>query len=260
MRFGATEDGNYVESRPVYWLTVFLVADSAVIAILGVLRDFAHIQADAQTLALKNELTENSYRAAEEKLRKNAALRHDWKNQVATLHLLQQKGDLEELGRRLEALDAQLDKLAPQQYTKHFTINTILQNTAARASDLGVNFHAAAPVPAELSIPDEDLCSLLLNMPDNALEAASQVSPPQAREVECTIKATQGYLAIKCENSYTGTLSLDEQGRLQTTTADRDSHGFGLAQMRSIAKKHGSILDISYTGGRFTVQTALKLR
>lgn len=250
--------GDY--SRPVYWMTVFLVADSAVIAVLGVLRDFARVQTDAQTLALKNELTANSYRAAEEKLRQNTAMRHEWKNQVATLHLLQQKGDLEELGHRLEELDTQLDKLAPQQYTKHFTINTILQNAAARANDLGVSFHAAALVPAELSIPDGDLCSLLFNMLDNALEATSQVSPPQTREVECMIKVTQGYLAIKCENSYTGGLSLDEWGRLQTTKADQDSHGFGLAQMRSITKKYGSILDISYTDDHFTVQTALKIR
>lgn len=105
--------------------------------------------------------------------------------------------------------------------------------------------------------------SLSRQKQEQALRLHSQTAQErsnQAREVACTIKVTQGYLAIRCENSYTGELSLDEQGRLRITKADQDSHGFGLAQMRAIAEKHGSILDLRYTGDRFTVQTALKLR
>lgn len=249
--------GDY--SGPLYWITLFLAADSAVIAVFGALRDFARMQADAQTLALKNELTADSYRAAEEKLRENAAMRHEWKNQIAALHLLQQQGDLAALDGYLEELDSRLDHLAPQQYTEHFTINTILQNAAARSETLGVAFHAAAPVPADLSINESDLCTLLLNLLDNAIEAASQVPPPGERRIDCTIKVKQGYLAVKCENAYAGELSLNEEGKLQTTKADRDRHGFGLAQMHAIAKKCGSVLDITYTDDRFTVQTALKL-
>ena len=32
---------------------------------------------------------------------------------------------------------------------------------------------------------------------------------------------------VKCENTYAGELSLNEEGKLQTTKADRDRHGFG---------------------------------
>lgn len=250
--------GSYV--RPVYWLTVYLTAASAAVSAYGLLNSFAQMRADARTLALKNELTGSSYRAAEEKLRQNAAMRHEWKNQVAALHLLQQQGDLAALGRYLEELDGRLDRLAPRQYTEHFTINTILQNAAARAEELGVEFRAAAQVPPGLNIDTGDLCCLLLNLLDNALEAASRVPAPGAREAECIIKVKQGYLAVKCENTYTAPLSLDEQGRLLTTRADRDGHGFGMAQMKAIAKKYGSVVDVSYTDDRFTVQTALKIK
>ena len=40
---------------------------------------------------------------------------------------------------------------------------------------------------------------------------------------------------------------------------DASDHGFGLMKMRAIAKKYGSVLDISYDENRFTVMTALKL-
>lgn len=247
-------------SELVYWLTVFLVFDSAVIAIYGVLRDFARMETTAQALALKSELTLENYRAMEEKLRQTAALRHEWKNQVAALHLLQEKGDLDGLGRQLKRLDSQLDKLSPRQYSQHLAINIILQSAAARAETLDITFRAAAPVPAGLGIREDDLCSLLLNLLDNALEAASKIPSPGVREVECTIKVKQGYLAVKCENTYAGPLPVDENGRLRSAKADYDSHGLGLLQMNSIAKKYGSVLDVSYTGSRFTVQAALKIR
>lgn len=213
-----------------------------------------------QALQMNHRLIQESYQAAEEKLRQNAAMRHEWKNQVAALHLFQQQGDLAGLGRYLEELDGRLDALAPRQYTGHFVINTILQNAAARADALGVDFRAAAPVPPELGIETGDLCGLLLNLLDNALEAASQVPAPGAREVECVIKVKQGYLAVKCENTYAAPLSLDERGQLLTTKADRDGHGFGMAKMQAVAEKYGSVLDVSFTDERFTVQTALKIK
>lgn len=53
-------------------------------------------------------------------------------------------------------------------------------------------------------------------------------------------------------------MKADPQGRLQTRKDDPASHGFGLAQMRAVAEKYSSVLDISWTEERFTVQTALQ--
>ena len=212
-----------------------------------------------QALRMNQQLTQESYQAAAEKLRQNALMRHEWKNQVAVMQMLQQQGDLAGLGRYLEELDGRLDKLAPRQYTEHFVINTILQNTAARAEALGVDFRATALAPPELGIDTGDLCSLLLNLLDNALEAAAKVPAPGPREVECVIKVRQGYLAVRCGNTCAAPPQLDERGQMQTTKDDRDGHGFGLAQMRAIAAKYGSVLDVSCADGRVTVLTALKI-
>ena len=62
------------------------------------------------------------------------------------------------------------------------------------------------------------------------MEAASQVPAPGERVVSCVIQVKQGYLAIQCENTYAGPLSLDDKGRPQTTKEDPSRHGFGLAQ------------------------------
>ena len=81
-------------------------------------------------------------------------------------------------------------KWSPKTYTQHFAINAILQNSAAKAAAMGVAFHAQASIPAEVEIREEDLCALLLNMLDNALEAASQAEP---KEVWCKLTLSQGF-------------------------------------------------------------------
>ncbi len=113
-------------------------------------------------------------------------------------------------------------------------------------------------MPAQLRIDEGDLCTLLLNMLDNALEAAG-AAPLENRQVRCKIHLTQGFLAIRCENTYAGAPRQDEIGKLQTSKPNRESHGFGLPQMRAVAEKYHSILNISYGDGWFTLQTALRL-
>ena len=66
-------------------------------------------------------------------------------------------------------------------------------------------------------------------------------------------------MAIHCENTYCGTVRLDQAGQLVTTKANAEDHSFGLVQMRAVAEKYNSVLDISYDQDRFTVQTALAL-
>lgn len=111
-----------------------------------------------------------------------------------------------------------------------------------------------------MTVPETDLCVLLMNMLDNALEACAGVENPQDRFVHFKAEVKNGFLAVKCENRYAGDLREDGQGRLLTTKPDPQSHGFGLAQMSAVAEKYHSLLDVSHTDDHiFIVQTALNL-
>lgn len=142
-------------------------------------------------------------------------------------------------------------------YSDNYTVNVLLQNTAARASGLGVAFTASAPLPERLSINESDLCSLLINMLDNALEAAAKTAGKG--KINISIKVVQDILSIKCENSYSGSLLLDKEDGFVSTKSSPENHGWGLRQMRYVAGKYNGILDITHTDDRFTIQTALSM-
>ena len=98
-----------------------------------------------------------------------------------------------------------------------------------------------------------------MNLLDNALEAAEQ-TPPEKAYVSISIKTADLYLAVKCENSFTGTLRKNQRGDLLTTKDDPLCHGFGWRQMQKVAQRYQGSLLFSHTDdGVFTVQTALRI-
>lgn len=241
-----------------YWLSGWLATVCALISANGLARSIVQAQAEAQAMALKETLAMDSYRLIERKMRDSAALRHEMGHHIAALDILYRQGDMKGLGELLEKLRNDQAGLTQTQFTENFTVNAILQHAAAQAAEAGVKFEACALVPKDLPIPEGDLCVLLMNLLDNALEACRAVPDSSARFIRFRAEVKNAFLAIRCENSFSGELKFNERGELMTRKAEPESHGFGLKQMSAIAEKYHSLLDVSFADGVFTAQTALQ--
>ena len=240
----------------LYWLIWWLVLVCAALSAWELACSLARTQGEVRALALKNQLVMSNYRNLEEKLREAARLRHGFSHQLAALSALIQARDWEGLDRWAAARQEESEDAGC--WTEHIAVNAILQNTADRARAAGVVFRASAMIPRTLFVPDEDLCSLLMNLLDNALEGAAGTPAGREKSIFFQIRLAGGFLPILCENTFDGHVEVDKKGNLSTTKEDPISHGFGLAQMRSVAERYGSVLRVSWTAERFTVQTALQ--
>lgn len=242
----------------LYWFTGWLMLVCALLSIWEMVRTVIRVQTEAHALKLKNEMAMESYRILEEKMRQGAAVRHEFAHQLATLNAMYESGDFAGIGRFLAEQTGQNRQTAQVQFTRHFAVNAMLQAVAERAEQAGIRLEVSALLPPELPIPEEDLCTLFMNLLDNALEAAAQAEEKN-RFIHLRTHIRSGFLAVFCENGYNGCLSIDPSGKLRSTKPELEAHGFGLALMENIAEKYKSILDVSYTDKVFTVQTALKL-
>ena len=242
----------------LYCLTMWLVLVCTALSAWELVRSIARTQSDARALVLKNQLVMENYSALEEKLRETARSRHESAHRLAVLDALVQQEDLAGLRRCIESWKQEAEK-SQLRFCEQIAVNAILQDAAGRAEKLGIAFHAAVTVPKDLPIPDEDLCTLLMNLLDNALEGASRTPEGREKAIWFQMKAAGSFLPVLCENTFDGKVMTDGHGKPQTTKPDPAVHGFGIEQMRAVAEKYGSILDISWTEERFTVQTALQL-
>ena len=129
-------------------------------------------------------------------------------------------------------------------------------DAAGRARAAGITFRASVLIPKTLPFQDEELCALLMNMLDNALEGAERTPEGREKTIRFQMRVKGDFIPILCENTFDGHVETAPDGSVKTTKPDPDSHGFGLAQMRAVVEKYESILDVSWTDDHFTVQTA----
>lgn len=124
-------------SNLLYWVTLWLEGVCALLSAWALVRSISRRQARLRAMEVKYALTVDNYRQLSEKNQQTASLRHEWKNQLAALHLLQRAGDLEGLGEKLTALEGELGRLSERSYTRNPALNTIFQNAAYRAERRG---------------------------------------------------------------------------------------------------------------------------
>ena len=193
-------------------------------------------------------------------MQQNNVLHHEFKHNLTALNSLYQKGDLVGLKTLLDELTDKATMHTQTRFTNNFTINAILQDAAIRAAQINTKLDAQIQVPKDLNIPEQDLCSLLMNMMDNALEACAKVNQIEKRHIYIRMNMRHGILAIQCENSYEGEIRKSKDDTFQSTKNDPSSHGIGLRLMSNIAEKYHSLIHIMYTNDNsFVVQTALQI-
>lgn len=153
----------------------------------------------------------------------------------------------------------QNDHLAQTQFTENFTVNTILQDAAYRAAQSDIRFEALVSVPPQLTVAESDLCELLMNMLDNALEAAAEADAENGLS-DFRLKQRTAFLPSSVKIRIPASA-----GRMRTATISRPRTmqrrtASGLKLMSAVAVRYHSMLDIFTSENQtFTVQTALKL-
>ena len=99
---------------------------------------------------------------------------------------------------------------------------------------------------------DMDLCALLGNALDNAIEGSRGAGE---RRITIRCKADKGLFMLRVENTLGGAVQPD----LATTKTDKAAHGFGIPGMREIAERYGGTLDAGVRDNGFELVVCLPL-
>lgn len=239
----------------LYWLIWWLVLVCSALSAWDLARFIIRTQRKAQTMALKNQLVMDSYHSIEDKLRESARLRHVFSAQVAALDAAVQNRDWAGVKHCVTVWkkDTDQDQI---RFTEHIAVNAILQDAAGRAKASGITFKATVMLPESVPVPDEDLCSLLINLLNNALEGAKRTPAGREKIIRFRMRVDGKFLPILCKNTFDGHVETASDGTIKTTKTDPLSHGFGIAQMQAVVEKYNSVLSVNWTDEWFTVQTA----
>jgi sensor histidine kinase regulating citrate/malate metabolism len=182
-------------------------------------------------------------------------LRHEFKNNILTRRVLSRTHQYDKLDRYLDNY-LKTDGAA----LSHFdcgnkVLNNIINYKSADLTQKGTEFEINVSVPEELPFAESDITSLLVNLIDNAAEAAGMTEHPT---VALKIIVEKSFCFITVSNTVLGDV-LAENPDLLTTKQDKKGHGIGLKVVRSIVSKYDGLIDFTQEGDRFSTSVMLSL-
>ena len=239
-------------------LEPLLLAAAFLVVILDFLREAARRDAEFQTLAVRSALAGEQLAVMEDRDRALRAQAHDTRHHWAVLLGLLREGQPERAEEYLTELSDQ-EGGAPAVYTAHPAVNAILTTVFSQARGLGIQCTVRVELPERLPIPDPDLCILLMNLLDNALEANKKAPEGAERWLRVVMHIRGQYLYIGVENARFTPAERDEAGLLFLSTKGGEGHGFGLKSAQAVARKYHSELRLDAPEGSFSASTALLL-
>ena len=146
--------------------------------------------------------------------------------------------------------------MAETVYTGDEAVDYLLNSRASMAEREGISLELQIEFPRRTNFHSADLCAILGNLLDNALEAAGKVTEPKERQVRLIIRRIHQMLVIKVENTFAEVLK-EADGELKTTKTDGGLHGFGLKSVRVAAQKYEGTLQTSCEGDWFRAVVTL---
>lgn len=132
--------------------------------------------------------------------------------------------------------------------------DAILNSKISLARSRGIPVRADAQIPVALRISELDLCVVIGNLFDNAIEASLRL-PPEKRliRIYMDMKGTQLYISF---TNFTAEKKLTKHGGRFFSTKG-EGHGFGLLRMDSVVERLGGYLSRNSEDGAFTTEILL---
>lgn len=135
-------------------------------------------------------------------------------------------------------------------------VNAILNSKLTFAKSIGIEVICSSTSNIQ-GIDDTDLCSLLGNMLDNAIEACEQCKGEKL--IEASISIRENKCIIIVSNSVESEIMKNNKA-LETTKKDAKNHGFGVKSIRTIAEKYGGLVNFYQEKSLFNCQVVLMLK
>lgn len=227
----------------VYW---------AVLRLARLVRDKERLQAERHLMEGRYGALV-AYRESGESLRR---LRHEVKNQYAYIRMLLEQKEYDRAEKFFGEMSMRANPTFSWVGSGNELVDDIVNLEVSKARSAGVEISPRIAVPAELPYEEIDLCSLIMNLLDNAIEACSGSGGGCVR---LGIVADQGALVVTVANPSSQAPTFDGSGRLVTTKGDRGRHGYGTSIIRSVAEKYDGAADFSYEDGEFVARVMLAL-
>ncbi|MDR1689945.1 MAG: GHKL domain-containing protein [Clostridiales bacterium] len=202
-------------------------------------------------LSQHNELQYKYYEEQNEYRQKIREIHHDIESHIRTMQILFENGDNEEYRNyEREFLSAYSSNIKYTEFCENKIVAAVLSDISRQAREKNIEFTADVNIPEDFPIKPVDMMSIMSNLLNNAIENC--VSTDGKPKVQITASRNKDSFVIKCENTFSGNISIEKDKTLKTTKTDKFAHGLGMKIISKTVKKYNGDTHYETKDGYFT--------
>lgn len=195
-------------------------------------------------------------RQMNQKVEESAKLRHDFRHHLRTLMTLSEEGRREELENYIRGITVINEGTRLGRLTDNIELDALVQyyNNLARSS--GIQFRARLQLPGEVNFPIVDLCGLLGNLLENAVEACQRQQTGE-KTIFIAGRLHGGQLEFVLDNSFDGKLKTIGGKYL---SSKRRGFGLGVSSVLETVERYDGVINLYTDAKGFHAELSLPLR
>lgn len=206
------------------------------------------------------QLQAEYYEALLEKENATRKYRHDMNNHLICLKGLLDKGDMEGTKAYIDEMDENMQAVRQNSYQTGITILDMLMNYHMGQLEPENSVEVTGRCNSPLAVSDMDLCVILANLIQNAVEALNRCGKENGF-LKLDINEGRNYVQIRIVNSVLShTIQLDEKGNLRTMKKDKRSHGIGVSNVKETINRAGGKIQYHIEEEKFVCEIILPIQ
>ena len=207
------------------------------------------------SLQIQNNTAEALLKSIEERQLSEEAvrtLRHDLKNHAVSLQLLLDNGQIDEAKEYLKSFQQAAKKPSDSFNTGNQLLDGLLRQKLSPAMKQGIDVTASVNFADGSFIDNFDLCVMMGNILDNAVEACMQLPEEAGRFISVSGGPAANYMLLEVRNSSARKAALLD-GLPATSKPDKAMHGFGLRSVKRVLDRYNGTIDIEQSDDSYSI-------
>jgi len=214
--------------------------------------------------AFQASLIEKHYTEVENMYKQIRGWRHDYKNHIQMMKAYMSLNEHDKVNDYLDRLGDDLETVDIIIKTGNIMVDAILNSKISLALAKGISVSAKATVPENLNVSDIDMCVIIGNLLDNAIEACENMKNDDSDTANIAQRFIRVFIGMKNTQLYMIVTNTAPGGKMTKTSGIFRSrkganHGLGLMRIDKTVAKYGGYIDRNSEDGAFSTEILLPI-
>lgn len=184
-------------------------------------------------------------------------IKHNMKNNLIAIMAYAQNQDYDKILDYIEDIMEEKCTLSTDiSNSGNIIVDSLVNYWSSIAKKTEIDFQSKITIPIQMPFKGADVCLILGNALENAIEGANK-SRNKQKYIKVNMKYDRYNLIISILNTYDGVVLKTRDGKLKSTKTDQNNHGIGLKSIYHTAEKYNGTVVIKSNDKEFLIKILL---